>query len=99
MKYAKEKKYAKALEVTSNLILGGESSLFYQATNWSNVYNFLKPSNDNSNLGRFLSKAQIRKSIHVGNTSFGDNEVYTHLENDMMVGRIISLKLYQIFSL
>lgn len=72
-------------------MLAGDFSLFYNATGWTNIYNFMKPSDDNPYLGRFLSKAQIRKALHVGRTEFGDNQVFGHLVNDMMVCIIQSL--------
>lgn len=85
VKYAKKGDSERALDITSELMIGGDSSLFYQASGWSNVYNYLSPENAYPNLGRFLTNTRTRKSIHVGNTTFGDNHVYTHLSRDMMV--------------
>lgn len=90
VQYTKEQKYDQAFEITADLMLAGDFSLFYNATGWTNIYNFMETSEDNPNLGRFLSKAQVRKALHVGSTEFGDSEVFGHLVNDMMVGIIQS---------
>ncbi|VEN52591.1 unnamed protein product, partial [Callosobruchus maculatus] len=50
-----------------------------------NIYNYLQEGgvNDEDLMIKFLNGADLRRAIHVGNTTFGSNEVYRNLQEDM----------------
>lgn len=91
VKYIKEGKPDEALATISYLMLGGYNTLFYRVTWWPNVYNFISEEDHNNYLGLFLGRAETRKAIHVGDTTFGDYHVRVHLSRDMMVSNSIIL--------
>ncbi|XP_072365490.1 probable serine carboxypeptidase CPVL isoform X2 [Scyliorhinus torazame] len=78
-------------EVLFDALLNGDvvkyPSFFKNATGCTNYYNFLQCTEplDQIYFGAYLSRSEVRNSIHVGNLTFHDgSEVEKHLLNDFM---------------
>ncbi|CAH1107289.1 unnamed protein product [Psylliodes chrysocephalus] len=54
-------------------------------TGLSSLYNYLENYSDESDdgIGNLLSREDVRRAIHVGNTDYGDSAVYSYLSSDI----------------
>ncbi|KAG5880352.1 hypothetical protein JTB14_025771 [Gonioctena quinquepunctata] len=93
IKYIQNKQFDKAFEVFDNLLdgdLNNQSSLFKNATDFTNYFNYLYPDDPNNveliNFGKYIQRTDIRAAIHVGNATFHgeDRTVEINLSNDIM---------------
>ncbi|XP_048413459.1 probable serine carboxypeptidase CPVL isoform X2 [Stegostoma tigrinum] len=88
--YIQQKKWREAFEVFDTLLNGDTTEIpsFYKnVTGCTNYYNFLQCTEplDQSYFGNYLSRPEVRNSIHVGNLTFHDgSEVEKYLLNDLM---------------
>ncbi|XP_025835544.1 venom serine carboxypeptidase-like [Agrilus planipennis] len=90
--YIKNKKWDLAFKTFDDLLngdLSGHPSLFKNITGFDNYFNYLIANNTNNEItymGRYIQRADVRAAIHVGNTTFNDEDktVETNLVEDMM---------------
>lgn len=87
----KQKKYIEAFEIFDLLLngdLSGTSSLFHNLTDFNYYYNYLaaKDSNDSDWMSEWIQKNDIRRAIHVGNSTFHyeTSIVEKYLKGDVM---------------
>ncbi|XP_041972252.1 venom serine carboxypeptidase [Aricia agestis] len=86
----KNKKWDQAFDAFDALLNGDlveGKSLFYNMTGFSFYFNYLhsKGSSLDDDFGPMIQKSEVRKSIHVGNLTFHqDQEVEKHLKADVM---------------
>ncbi|XP_018320252.2 venom serine carboxypeptidase-like [Agrilus planipennis] len=78
LNYIKNKQWYLAFKTFDDLIDGdisGHSSLFKNITGFDNYYNYLNANNTDDKfiyMGKYIQQADIRRAIHVGNTTFND---------------------------
>lgn len=61
-------------------------TLFKNFTGFDNYFDYLTPSpEDTEDFGSFISRAEVRAAIHVGNVPFNDDNVEKMLMADVMV--------------
>jgi len=90
--FIKQKKYLEAFEMFDTLLngdLNGTPSLFHNLTGFDYYYNYLfvkDNSNDSDWLSEWIQRADVRRAIHVGNSTFHDTTkiVEEHLKEDVM---------------
>lgn len=76
IKLIQNKEYTKAFQIFDNLLDGdltNQSSLFKNASGFTNYFNFLYPVNPSPEIdymGKYIQRTDIRAAIHVGNTTF-----------------------------
>eukprot|EP00063_Salmo_salar_P070591 XP_014045426.1 PREDICTED: probable serine carboxypeptidase CPVL [Salmo salar] len=85
-----QEKWVEAFEVFDSLLNGDilpYPSFFQNATGCSNYFNYLQCQEpaDQEYFSQFVTLAEVRRSIHVGNLTFHDgSEVEKHLLQDVM---------------
>ncbi|KAJ8004781.1 hypothetical protein DPEC_G00139880 [Dallia pectoralis] len=85
-----QEKWVEAFEVFDSLLngdIGPYPSFFQNATGCTNYFNYLqcREPEDQEYFSRFVTQAEVRRSIHVGNLTFHDgSEVEKHLVQDVM---------------
>ncbi|KAL0119122.1 hypothetical protein PUN28_009606 [Cardiocondyla obscurior] len=89
--FIKQKKYLEAFEIFDTLLngdLNNSSSLFYNLTGFNYYFNYLfvKDSNDSDWMSEWIQSADVRRAIHVGNSTFNveTRTVEEHLKRDVM---------------
>ncbi|CAH1179180.1 unnamed protein product [Phaedon cochleariae] len=85
VEHIRNEEYVEASDLM-NQDFGGEGSLFYDASGISNVYNYLNAIDDgigDAMMDKYFSRADVREALHVGSTTFGDENVYANLEYDI----------------
>ncbi|CAH1183826.1 unnamed protein product [Phaedon cochleariae] len=91
--YIKNKQFDKAFQIFNSLLdgdLNNPSTLFKNATGFTNYFNFLYPDDPNNleiaNMGKYIQRNDIRAAIHVGNSTFNgeDPTVEKFLVGDIM---------------
>ena len=85
-----QKKYGEAFEIFNKLIdgdLNASPSLFKNLTGYDFYFNYLhtKDSEDMDYMAEWIQRVDVRRAIHVGNSSFHaeDQTVESHLKNDI----------------
>lgn len=105
IQYIRAEEYTNAFHRFDEILNGDlitYPTLFKNFTGYDNYLNYLNSSADDydSILSKLISKAEIRRAIHVGNLTFGDENVEKYLISDVMksVGPWIKnlLKTYRI---
>lgn len=91
--YIQNKQFDKAFEVFDTLLNGdltNQSSIFKNATGFTNYFNYIYSTDNNAmdmeNMGKYVQSDLIRAAIHVGNATFHgeDKTVEMNLKNDVM---------------
>ncbi|XP_012526348.1 venom serine carboxypeptidase [Monomorium pharaonis] len=89
--FIKQKKYLEAFKIFDTLLngdLNGSPSLFRNLTGFNFYYNYLfeKDSNDSDWMSELIQRADVRRAIHVGNSTFHVEAtiVEEHLKGDVM---------------
>lgn len=88
----KQEKYVEAFDIFDSLLNGdmnGAPSLFYNITGFNFYYDFLTSEADNKSdilMYEWLQTADVRRTIHVGNSTFNVETkiVEEHLKGDVM---------------
>ncbi|XP_011880871.1 PREDICTED: venom serine carboxypeptidase [Vollenhovia emeryi] len=89
--FIKQKKYLEAFEMFDTLLngdLSGKPSLFRNLTGFDYYYNYLytNDGNDSDWMSEWIQRADVRRAIHVGNSTFHveTRTVEEHLKEDVM---------------
>lgn len=89
--FIKQKKYLEAFKIFDTLLngdLNGAPSLFRNLTGFGYYYNYLymKDGNESDWMSEWIQRADVRRAIHVGNSTFHieTRVVEEHLKGDVM---------------
>lgn len=89
--FIKQNKYIEAFEIFDTLLngdLNGFPSLFHNLTGFDYYYNYLniKDGNDSDWMSEWIQRVDVRRAIHVGNSTFHveTRVVEEHLKGDVM---------------
>ena len=102
MRYAiEQQQYVQAFHIFDELLNGdliNTTSYFYNVTGIRNYFNYLLTNEpaDQGNYVPFITRADRRKQIHVGNISYGSQ---SSIVEEMLLNDVVSPSTYSIFLL
>ncbi|VEN53478.1 unnamed protein product [Callosobruchus maculatus] len=78
VQFISEGKYNESNDVISEIF-----NIFDNVTGGTSIFNFLQDgSSDQEGMEAFFNTSRARMALHVGNTTFGDDQVYENLSED-----------------